>query len=523
MAQASLEIQPMEGAICPGEKNTYTVATYRDGETAEAETYVWDFDNGQIRETTSGTVDYAYPKGGAYMARITAIFPDGVSASTIQRIQVGVPPEFSGFSSDIDNNKAGICLGETVTLNMPISSRDVTYSYLNNCNESSPQSIYNAYWIGTINLKCFGSRAIATANDIDAMSVTYSSDSQSCIRIELTAPDGRTVILKDYDTPMEGGVAVESKVKNIMRYQIAKSKYAGDLIGCPINGDWKFRIESKGLENEAYVLGAEIMIDSKILTDQQWTYTQEYDLRRAVWSGRGVSATSQGIAKATPTLDGNTKYTFSISDNLGCIHDTSTYVSVERASFAGADSTVFIGDEINFSNKTSWAVETSWSFGDKSQIEYSDPAPHAYYEQNKYVVIMQTKSAKGCVDVDTQMVSIVPRPLEVKEVNVFTPNGDGVNDVFTFFNEDESFLKSGGLTKMPANIRSIKGKIYNIYGQTIWKWDEVEASIFGWDGTINNKGNRPCPPGTYYYDIVVYGKDGNSIKRTGSIFLYRNR
>ena len=117
----------------------------------------------------------------------------------------------------------------------------------------------------------------------------------------------------------------------------------------------------------------------------------------------------------------------------------------------------------------------------------------------------------------------MPRPLEIKEVNIFTPNGDGQNDVFTFFDPEESFLKNGGLPKMPANIRSIKGKIYNPYGQTVYKWNEVEASVFGWDGTIDNKGSRDCPPGTYFYDIIVYGKDGNSLKRSGSIYLYRQK
>ncbi len=521
LGQVSVEFGTMGNAICPGEKNEYTATSYMDSKHQEADTYVWDFDNGHVRETSQPSVEYAYPKGGAYMARITAIFSDGSTATATQPIQVGVPPDFGGFRSDIDGRQNGICLGETATLAMPIASKKVTYRCMDNCNESTPQSIYNAYWIGSINLKSFGNRTIASAQDIEAVSVTYSTDRQDDIRIELMPPDGRTVMIKDFGTGMKGGEAVDSKVKNMMRHNIDAAALAGQIEGCPINGDWKFRIESRGLDNEAYVAGAEIRLSAALQEEYGWVYNQEYDLRRAVWSGRGVSATTQGTAKATPTMDGNTRYVFSISDNLGCLHDTATYVTVERASFAGADSSVFIGDEINFENKTSWAAETSWSFGDKSEIASGGRAPHAYYEKNKYVVIMQARSARGCVDVDTQIVSIVPRPLEVKEVNIFTPNGDGVNDVFTFFNEKESFLSNGGLTKMPANIRSIRGKIYNIYGQTVYKWDEVEASIFGWDGTWHNKGSRDCPPGTYFYDIIVYGKDGNSLKRTGSIMLYR--
>lgn len=255
-----------------------------------------------------------------------------------------------------------------------------------------------------------------------------------------------------------------------------------------------------------------------------WDFSVEYDLRRAVWTGSGIGATSQGRAVATPDEEGVTRYTFMIGDNYGCYHDTSVYVEVERARIQMPEQQVqYIGDEIDFEDVTSWAVSSHWIMGDNSAPVSTNPAPHAYYEKGRYMVIMQSMSESGCVDVDTQYVDIMPRPLEVKEVNIFTPNGDGQNDVFTFFLEEESFLDNGALTKMPANIRSIRGKIYNVYGQTVYKWDEVEASIFGWDGTWHNKGSRDCPPGTYFYDIIVYGKDGNSLKRTGSILLVREK
>lgn len=526
LAQGSVEFLPPEGPVCPGESNVYTAASYMDGKHQEADTYIWDFDNGQVRETRQGTVEYAYPKGGAYMARVTAVFPSGDSATCVQKMVVGMPPSFSGLRTDMENGHKGICLGESVTLQMPISSRKVDYQPHNYYYEDKPQSIYNSSWTGVINFKCFGDRTIEADDDIAMISVTCGHDKETNMSasIEIEAPDGRSAIILPKYHAFIDRIPVESTVKSMYRFDITNnSLWADKLIGSPLNGDWKIRLDSKGTDCDDYVWGVEIWFADKILEEYGFGYTQEYDLRRAVWSGPGVSATSQGTAKATPTMDGNSKYVFSISDNLGCIHDTSTYVTVERALMQGADSSVFIGDEIGFENKTSWAAETSWSFGDKSEIADGASAPHAYYEKNKYEVVMQARSAKGCVDIDTQVVSIVPRPLEVKEVNIFTPNGDGVNDVFTFFREEESFLKSGGLTKMPANIRSIKGKIYNIYGQTVYKWDEVEASIFGWDGTWHNNGSRDCPPGTYFYDIIVYGKDGQTLKRSGSILLVREK
>lgn len=271
-------------------------------------------------------------------------------------------------------------------------------------------------------------------------------------------------------------------------------------------------------------LGEKITLSMPVKDSVTEGFTAEYDLRRAVWSGRGVSATKEGVAECTPPEYGTTRYVFMIADGFGCYYDTAVFAEVEKPGFQGAtEPTVFIGDEINFESKTSWAKSFTWDFGDKTPKENSNAAPHAYYEQGIYQVIFEGVSETGCADRDTQTVKIVPRPLEVKEVNIFTPNGDGQNDVFTFFNPEDSFLKSGGLTKMPANIRSIKGKIYNSFGQTVYKWNEVEAAVFGWDGTIDNKGSRDCPPGTYFYDIIVFGKDGNSLKRSGTIFLYRSK
>ena len=119
LAQGSVEFLPPEGPVCPGESNVYTAASYMDGKHQEADTYIWDFDNGQVRETRQGTVEYAYPKGGAYMARVTAVFPSGDSATCVQKMVVGMPPSFSSLRTDMENGHNGICLGESERCRCP--------------------------------------------------------------------------------------------------------------------------------------------------------------------------------------------------------------------------------------------------------------------------------------------------------------------------------------------------------------------------------------------------------------------
>ncbi len=524
-AAQDLEIHiDIDGGVvkaCPGDALTFTATSNADGEAQ----YYWDFDNGDHRTTTVPSVEYSYKDGGAYMVSVT-LQQDGSSVTDAIKAIIGRSPDFSGYSNDIDNSFSGICLGETFTLTMPISNRTTKYVSRNYYYENAPQSLYGTAWSEKVRFKNFGSATIGSVDDIESVKLSFFHGNTANAEIVLTSPDGKTAVLSALNQTLDGGREFIFANRKLMEYVFTPSNTPdfSNLVGSPISGEWKLEITSNDTENSCYVYGFEIELDGGILESHGWQFESVYDLRRAVWSGKGVSATSSGIADAAPKEEGTTRYSFVISDDMGCMHDTSVYVSVELASFTGAEGpTVFIGDEIQFSNRTTWAAETTWHFGDNSPLEYASDAPHAYYERGKYEVVMETKSAKGCTDVDTQYVSIIPRPLEVKEVNIFTPNGDGVNDVFTFFDEDDSFLSNGGLTQMPANIRSLKCKIYNSYGQTICKWESVTPSIFGWDGTVDNKGSRDCPPGTYFYDLVVSGKDGTTLKRSGTILLYRDK
>ena len=63
--------------------------------------------------------------------------------------------------------------------------------------------------------------------------------------------------------------------------------------------------------------------------------------------------------------------------------------------------------------------------------------------------------------------------------NVFTPNGDGKNDVF--------HLESIG-------VRDFAIEIFNRWGELVF---ESNDQYFQWDG--NNKQGKECPAGVYYY------------------------
>ena len=73
--------------------------------------------------------------------------------------------------------------------------------------------------------------------------------------------------------------------------------------------------------------------------------------------------------------------------------------------------------------------------------------------------------------------------------NAFSPNGDGVNDIY----------------KAKSNHRSIvefHAYIFNRWGQKIFEWTDINS---GWDGTWNGK---QVKDGTYFVLVKAKGADG---------------
>ncbi|MCK6650331.1 MAG: gliding motility-associated C-terminal domain-containing protein, partial [Bacteroidia bacterium] len=101
----------------------------------------------------------------------------------------------------------------------------------------------------------------------------------------------------------------------------------------------------------------------------------------------------------------------------------------------------------------------------------------------------------ACVDIDVYINSTFVIP------NIFSPNGDGTNDVFGVQNK--------GLETMDA-------EVYNRWGQKEYEWHTPNG---GWDGRTAS--GVPAPDGTYYFIIKAKGFDGKEYFEKGSFTLVR--
>ena len=109
-------------------------------------------------------------------------------------------------------------------------------------------------------------------------------------------------------------------------------------------------------------------------------------------------------------------------------------------------------------------------------------------------------TTNGCVTVDTLQARVFSERT-VYLPNAFTPNGDGVNDIFKI---------------NPVGVSSLNYfRIFNQWGQIVFETRNLSE---GWDGKLN--GVR-LPLATYNWIIEATDNIGNAIRESGSVTLIR--
>lgn len=207
-------------------------------------------------------------------------------------------------------------------------------------------------------------------------------------------------------------------------------------------------------------------------------------------------------------------YKLQVSDSFGCISEsTFLYESIHvKAEFSLDPEKGEAPLEVSFTDKSIRASKYKWEFGDgKDSIsDLSAPDPHIYYKPGEYSVKLTIESDLHCID-SMRFDKVVVEPSELHVPNVFTPDGDGLNDNF--------MVESKSLRRISVEIFSRSGvQVYSFFGE-----NEVLKDWTGWDGNINNS-SRKATPGVYFYIIRAYGWDDidyNSKEYRGFLHLYR--
>lgn len=205
------------------------------------------------------------------------------------------------------------------------------------------------------------------------------------------------------------------------------------------------------------------------------------------WSD-GVSTATATNSVSTYTIAGliAANYTVSIIDANGCVATVTTTVAPLPlpTADAGVGASVAEGNsfQLNGSGTGTGTITYLW----QPATYLNDPAianPFTSPTQSITYTLMVT-DANGCMASDTLNIKYIGGCIGSEEdvfvANVFSPNGDGNNDILT--------IQGNGLINITWNI-------YDRWGNKVFEANEQARD---WDGTYNGK---PMETGTYMYYI----------------------
>lgn len=220
------------------------------------------------------------------------------------------------------------------------------------------------------------------------------------------------------------------------------------------------------------------------------------------WSGGNISSDGKTMITDSPGL-----YEVMVTDGKGCIKKESFEVeSLEVIPEAEIESTAFeqynsylVNFEIRFLNKSFGQITSYfWDFGDGSESFEENPK-HTYSAEGEYEVTLKVTDIFGCASEVKKKISVFDYYLVVP--NVFTPNGDGINDYF--------FPKF-------INIESLEFWVLNKWGETVFYTDDLNSQ--GWNGKINQAVGLP---GNYVYKLKFKTLDGRTQTQTDLFLLLK--
>lgn len=121
--------------------------------------------------------------------------------------------------------------------------------------------------------------------------------------------------------------------------------------------------------------------------------------------------------------------------------------------------------------------------------------------------VVNVVSDAGCVAQERILIK-VDRTLKVYGPNIFSPDDDGLNDVFTIYGD-------------PISVRSVRSlRVFSRWGEEIFEQTNLTPGdeSMGWNGTY--KGSK-LNPGVFVWQAVVEFADGQEEVFTGDVTLIR--
>ena len=463
----------------------------------------WDFGDGFTLENVNYP-SHIYEKAGKYIISLYLYVGSVLKGTYIDSLFIKEP------LANLQTNSTEGCIGHMVTLNATIKN---TASYLWDFGDGSILQTADSFathqymspgvYAPTLLMKettsgCAAGTALADKIDIHANPVVTIApvDPVICLGANISLQAGGGTVYEWSPTTGLSNANSASPVATPVQTTLYTVKVA-DAIGC----------ESTSLAKVTVVqpVTVHVMPDTSVCKgDVVKLQASGAELYNWINNTTGLSNTQIANPLAQPAA--TTQYTVTGSDKYRCFSDTASITvttwplpSVQ----AGADVEVWAGDPVPLHATASNDV-VNWKWAPPFYLSCSNCPDPVSTPQTSLIYTITVKNQYGCKATDSIAIKTLCEESHVSIPNGFTPNGDGVNDVF--------IIKGISIVKHLI--------IYNRWGQKVYERSNFIAGdrSLCWDGKLNG---YPAAEGTYVYFAEMECPAGGQFTRKGTVTLLR--
>lgn len=350
--------------ICPGEEVTFngegiypqSGSNYNQDDASSE--FEWRFGGGQI--ASGQTVSHTFSEAGGYRIRLEVTDNNGcISSNNIGIfVQVANPPNFNGTNA----SDYTICFDETTTLTGVASPSEWV--------EDPPEPILDTIFLPDGTGVCYEPQIEyeifqpgATLDDMNDLIDVWAILEHSYLGdldISIICPNGQSVHLHnqgqiflsglsgnlgepalfgndpgvgyEYSWPVENpdnGTFQQEGAggTNLPAGSFTSEQDLSGLLGCPLNGVWKLKICDNQTQDDGYSFGFGLNFNPNLF---EWRF--EPTIETETWlAGPELTPTGANTATVGPfpnNTDETINYTYSITDDFGCTHDTTIAITV---------------------------------------------------------------------------------------------------------------------------------------------------------------------------------------------------
>lgn len=292
------------------------------------------------------------------------------------------------------------------------------------------------------------------------------------------------------DTVCCPGSSTTLKAYGAHHYRWSTGSTADSIrVAAPGGTYWMLGYSSEGCVSDTIAI--------RVSQDPVWTLTITGDStfcagRSATLLASGAESYLWSTGDTIPSIqiDSGGRYTVTGYSAFGCPvvrTITATRISNPELHFAVSPNTVNIRQNtVDCTSVSADAVSFEWNMGDGNLVGLANHT-YTYVVPNlltKFDVSITVTNSFGCTTSDSIAVSVTPFV-----PNVFTPNNDGINDLF---------------------MAGFEQQIFDRHGLILY------AGNVGWDGRYRG---HLADPDTYYYIVRYVNADNESCEKRGFITL----